>query len=121
MWARVSIRAIWGRHAQPITVELPTTRWCPCQFRAANVVSMEVVVSVDQQGRLVLPRRLRAGLVDVPGRVVVRRTAEGLLLTPDRDAGAVRRSDDGLPVLDLGRPVSNDEVLAAIDEDRAAR
>lgn len=93
----------------------------PVPISCRNVVSMEVVVSVDQQGRLVLPRRLRAGLVDVPGRVVVRRTAEGLLLTPDRDAGAVRRSDDGLPVLDLGRPVSNDEVLAAIDEDRAAR
>lgn len=83
---------------------------------------MEVtIVSVDQQGRLVLPRRLRDGLVDVPGRVVVRRVPEGLLLIPDRDPGAVRTSDDGLPVLDLDRPVSNAEVLAAIDEDRAAR
>jgi bifunctional DNA-binding transcriptional regulator/antitoxin component of YhaV-PrlF toxin-antitoxin module len=86
------------------------------------VVSVEtVVVQVDRQGRLVLPRRLRDGLVDVPGRVVVRRTAEGLLLTPDRDAGAVHTSDDGLPVLDLDEPVSNAQVLAAIDEDRAAR
>jgi bifunctional DNA-binding transcriptional regulator/antitoxin component of YhaV-PrlF toxin-antitoxin module len=80
-----------------------------------------VVIAVDKQGRLVLPRRLREGLVDVPGRVVVRRTAEGLLLAPDRDVGAVRAGDDGLPVLDLDRPVSNVEVLAAIDDDRAAR
>lgn len=86
------------------------------------MVSVEImVVQVDRQGRLVLPRRLRDGLVDVPGRVVVRRTAEGLLLTPDRHAGAVRTSDDGLPVLDLDEPVSNAQVLAAIDEDRAAR
>lgn len=80
-----------------------------------------VIVPVDQQGRLVLPRRLREGLVDVPGRVVVRRTVDGLLLIPDRDAGAVRTSSDGLPVLDLDRPVSNATVLAAIDEDRTAR
>lgn len=79
------------------------------------------MVTVDRQGRLVLPRRLRDGLVDVPGRVVVRRTPEGLLLVPDRDAGVVRTSDDGLPVLDLSRPVSNAEVLAAVDEDRGGR
>lgn len=81
----------------------------------------EVVVPVDKQGRLVLPRRLREGLVDVPGRVIVSRNAEGLLLAPDRDGGAVRTGDDGLPVLDLDQPVSNAEVLAAIDQDRAAR
>lgn len=80
-----------------------------------------VAVSVDQQGRLVLPRRLREGLVDTPGRVLVRRTAEGLLLVPDREHGKVRDSDDGLPVLDFEREVSNAEVLAAIDEERATR
>lgn len=86
------------------------------------MVLMEgVVVTVDRQGRLVLPRHLREGLVDIPGRVVVRRTPEGLVLTPDRDSGTVRTSDDGLPVLEFGQPVSNKEVLAGIERERASR
>lgn len=80
-----------------------------------------VVVSVDRQGRLVLPRQSREGLVDIPGRVVVRRTAEGLVLTPERNSGTVRTSDDGLPVLELDQPLSNADVLAAIDQERATR
>lgn len=97
-------------------------QWCSWHFCGVTVVTVEnVLVNVDRQGRLVLPRSLRHGLVDVPGRVVVRRTADGLLLIPDRDAGAVRTANDGLPVLDLGEPVSNAQVLAAIDEDRADR
>lgn len=80
-----------------------------------------VRVKVDAQGRMVLPKWLRDQLVTSPGEVMVRPTADGVLLTP-LDLGAqVETGSDGLPVLRLGRPVSNDEVLAAIDEDRSSR
>lgn len=43
------------------------------------------------------------------------------LLTPDRDRGKVRASDDGLPVLNFDREVANADLLAAIAEERANR
>lgn len=76
---------------------------------------------VDKQGRLVLPQQLREGLVDVPGEVVLSRTPDGLLVQPATGAGTVRIADDGLPVLQLDRVVSNAEVLAAIDAERGER
>ncbi|HUQ64234.1 MAG TPA: hypothetical protein VM121_10810 [Acidimicrobiales bacterium] len=76
---------------------------------------------VDKQGRLVLPQHLREGLVDVPGEVVLSRTPDGLLVQPATGAGTVRIADDGLPVLELDRVVSNAEVLAAIDAERSER
>jgi bifunctional DNA-binding transcriptional regulator/antitoxin component of YhaV-PrlF toxin-antitoxin module len=78
-------------------------------------------VKVDAQGRMVLPRGIRDDLLVVPGEVLVRRTAEGVLLTAAESAGAVSEAADGLPVLRIGRSVSNDEVLAAIDRERADR
>ena len=76
-------------------------------------------VKIDARGRMVLPRHLREEIVDVPGEVLVRRTADGLLLTAAEGAGAVTTGADGLPVLTLGRTVTNAEVLAAIDGGRA--
>lgn len=73
------------------------------------------------QGGLVLPQQLREGLVDVPGEVVLSRTPDGLLIQPATGAGALHITDDGLPVLELDRAVSNAEVLAAIDADRGER
>ena len=70
---------------------------------------------------MVLPRRLREEIVSAPGEVLVRRTADGLLLTPAEDSGTVTAGPDGLPVLTLGRRVTNAEVLAAIDRERADR
>lgn len=78
-------------------------------------------VRVDAQGRMVLPRRLRDEIVTTPGELVVRRTPEGLLLSPISTPGEIETGDDGLPVLRVGRLVRNDEVLDAIDRDRAAR
>lgn len=80
-----------------------------------------VTVKVDAQGRMVLPRGIRDELLTVPGEVLVRRTADGVLLTPSQGIGTVSIGPDGLPVLDIGRSVDNDEVLAAIDRERADR
>lgn len=67
-----------------------------------------------------LPRHLREDLVNTPGKVLARRTADGVLLTPAGSAGELSvGEEDGLPVLALGRPVSNDEVLAAIEKERS--
>lgn len=70
---------------------------------------------------MVLPQWARRELVTTPGEVVLRRTPDGVLLTPVATAAAVEQAPDGLPVLKLGRPVSNDEVIAAIGEHRAER
>lgn len=78
-------------------------------------------VRVDKQGRLVLPQQLREGLVDVPGEVLLLRTPDGLLVTPATGTGTVRIAEDGLPVLDLDRVVTNAEVLAALDAERTHR
>ena len=78
-------------------------------------------VRVDRQGRLVLPQRLREGLVDAPGEVLLTMTPDGLLLQPATGAGTVRIADDGLPVLDIERLITNAEVLAAIDTERGRR
>lgn len=80
-----------------------------------------VRVRVDAQGRMVLPSGLREEVVSIPGEILVRRTADGLLLTAAESPGTVRVGDDGFPVLSIGRRVSNDEVLAAVEKDRADR
>jgi hypothetical protein len=83
--------------------------------------SGSVRVRVDAQGRMVLPSGLREEVVSTPGEVLVRRTADGLLLTAAETPGTVRVGDDGFPVLSIGRRVGNDEVLAAIEKERADR
>lgn len=83
--------------------------------------SRPVRVRVDKQGRLVLPQQLREGLVDAPGEVLLSSTSDGLLLQPATGAGTVRIADDGLPVLELDRVVTNVEMLAAIDAERGQR
>jgi hypothetical protein len=67
----------------------------------------------------VLPRGLREDVVTAPGEVLLRRTPDGLLVTPAEIDGAIRYGKDGLPVLTIGGPVSNDEVLHAIEAERA--
>lgn len=83
--------------------------------------SRGVRVRVDRQGRLVLPQWLRREIVSAPGEVLLRRTADGVLLTPVAAEGGVEEGTDGLPLLRLGRTVSNDEVIDAIDQERAGR
>lgn len=70
---------------------------------------------------MVLPQWLRRELVATPGEVELRRTPDGVLLSPVAPPAAIEEAPDGLPVLRLGRQVSTEEVIAAIDEDRAAR
>ncbi|MDA8391327.1 MAG: hypothetical protein M0Z87_00720 [Actinomycetota bacterium] len=70
---------------------------------------------------MVLPRRLREEIVTTPGELVVRRVAEGLLLTSTTTAGVLSTGPDGLPVLHLGRRVTNNEILDALDHERAER
>lgn len=70
---------------------------------------------------MVLPRWLRQQIVAVPGEVLLRSTPDGVLLTSVAAEREVEQAADGLPVLRLGRPVSNDEVIAAIGDERAGR
>ncbi len=74
---------------------------------------------MDAQGRMVLPRRFREDTVTTPGELVVRRVAEGLLLSSTTTAGVLSTGTEGLPVLRLGRRVTNSEVLDALDHERA--
>ncbi len=83
--------------------------------------SPSVRIRVDAQGRMVLPRRLRDEIVTTPGELVVRRVAEGLLLTATTTAGVLSTGIDGLPVLHLGRRVTNNEVLDGLERERAER
>lgn len=78
-------------------------------------------VRVDAQGRMVLPRELRGEVVDGAGDVLVRRTADGLLVTAAERAGSVEVAPDGLPVMRIGRQVTNSEVLGAVERERADR
>lgn len=57
----------------------------------------------------------------LPGEVVLRRTADGLLLVPADADGKVSEAEDGLPVLSVGRRVTNDEVLQSIESERSGR
>ncbi len=68
-----------------------------------------------------LPKWLRHRLVSTPGEVQLRATPDGVLLTPMAEDGDIETASDGLPVLRVGRRVTNDEVLAAIDHERAGR
>jgi bifunctional DNA-binding transcriptional regulator/antitoxin component of YhaV-PrlF toxin-antitoxin module len=78
-------------------------------------------VKVDGQGRMVLPKWLRQEIVATPGEVMLRRTPDGVLLVPVPTGGEVLQAADGLPMLTLSRPVSNDHVIAAIAHERADR
>jgi len=87
----------------------------------ARIVDESTVeIPIDGQGRVVIPRSLRAELGAVPGVVRARRVDGGVLLEHPV-AGEVATGDDGLPIVILGYPVSNDETLAAIDAERASR
>lgn len=78
-------------------------------------------VRIDRQGRIVLPQHIRDGLVEVPGELILELTPDGVLLRPLTTNAVVRIAGDGLPVISVGRPVTNDEVLAAIDAERSNR
>ncbi len=84
-----------------------------------NSPSEGVRVRVDRQGRLVLPQWLRHEIVEAPGEVLMRRTADGVLLTSAVAEREVKQGSDGLPLLRLGRPVSNDDVIGAIHRERS--
>lgn len=68
-----------------------------------------------------LPLWLRRELVATPGEVLLRRTADGILLTAVTPEGEIEQAPDGMPVLRLGRPVTNDEVVEAIRRERSGR
>ena len=80
-----------------------------------------MMVKVDRQGRLVLPAPWRDELTTTPGEVVMTHTEDGVLITSVPAQGNVTTADDGLPVLRLGRSLTNAEVTAAIDAERGRR
>ncbi len=73
-------------------------------------------VTMDRQGRIVIPREERRRLGVEGGAVfALLATPEGVLLERRRTA-TVETADDGVPVVRLedGGPISNDEALAAL-------
>lgn len=80
-------------------------------------------VSVDRQGRVVIPLRERERLgVAGGGTLELIATAEGVLLERHRPA-EVRTGDDGLPVIVIkeAESVSNEETIEAIHRERERR
>ena len=83
-------------------------------------------VSVDRQGRLVLPReiRRRLGLDGRAGHLRLVETPDGLLLEAPPAQVTVTTGVDGLPSVTIegltGR-IENEAVLQAIDAERANR
>ena len=83
-------------------------------------------VSVDRQGRLVLPLeiRRRLGLEGRAGQLRLVETADGVLLEAPPAKATVTTEADGLPSLSLeGRTgaIENETVLDAIDAERLSR
>lgn len=70
---------------------------------------------------MVLPRQLREDITTTPGEILIRRSPDGLLLSPVAEPGILSTGTDGLPVLRLGHSVTNDEVLGALDRERTDR
>ncbi len=79
-----------------------------------------VELSIDRQGRLVIPRSLRGHLGSVPGTVRARAIEGGVVLEP-LSSGSIATGADGLPMLILDEGVSHAEVLDAIDAARTER
>lgn len=83
-------------------------------------------VSVDQQGRLVLPREIRRrfGIEGRPGTLRLVETADGVLLEAPPAKATVVEEDDGLPsvtIEGLPGPVANTAVIDAIEAERSTR
>lgn len=89
-----------------------------------STTELLVDVKVDKAGRLVIPAHMRRalGLGDDGGVVEILDGPDGLeLRAKDRAPASVTRDEHGLLVIDVDRRVTNDEVLAAIDQDRERR
>lgn len=85
-----------------------------------------VTVGVDQQGRIVLPKsvRRRFGLDGRAGRLRILDTPDGVLLVAPPARATVHRDEDGLPAVTIDGfegVVENEEVIEAIDQERATR
>jgi AbrB family looped-hinge helix DNA binding protein len=84
---------------------------------------MSVTVTIDRQGRIVVPLAERRRLGLEGGEVLaLLPTPEGLLLERRREA-TVRTGPDGLPLVEFARPrpVTGAEALAAIRAHREER
>lgn len=83
-------------------------------------------VSVDRQGRIVLPRdlRRRLGVDGRAGHLEVVDTPDGVLLAAPRARATVAMAEDGLPsvtIEGLSDPVTNESVLQALEAERSQR
>ncbi len=74
---------------------------------------------VDSSGRVVIPAGIRRqlGITEQGGEVDLIDTPDGVLIRPV-DIPVPRPDERGLLVVDLGRPVTTDEVSDAIAADR---
>lgn len=83
-------------------------------------------VSVDQQGRIVLPREIRRrfGIDGRAGRLRLVETPEGVLLEAPPAVATIVEGEDGFPAVTiegLAGAVENAAVIEAIEAERAAR
>lgn len=83
-------------------------------------------VTIDDQGRLVLPKAMRERLglpAGKPSALHVWETDDGVMREPAPRPAEVSRADDGMPLLTIttGEIIDNDDVLAAIRRDRNMR
>ena len=74
---------------------------------------------IDGSGRVVIPARIRRalGIGDDGGEVELLDTPDGVLLRPPGTPSPTR-NERGMMVVELGRPVTTEEVADAIREDR---
>jgi bifunctional DNA-binding transcriptional regulator/antitoxin component of YhaV-PrlF toxin-antitoxin module len=85
-----------------------------------------ITVSIDKQGRLVLPRAIRERLglpAGREGRLRVWESADGVMIEAEPRPSRIDTGDDGMPVLHVAGlgEIGNDAVLAAIHRDRDTR
>lgn len=83
-------------------------------------------VTIDEQGRLVLPRAVRDRMGLQKGRahrLTLWESGDGVMLEPEPRTSVVATASDGMPALtiDGGEEIDNADVVAAIRRDRSSR
>jgi AbrB family looped-hinge helix DNA binding protein len=85
-------------------------------------VDMTDTVSIDDAGRVVIPRNLRRRLgLTGRGRLEIRHVGDHVELRVAPASISSRTGDDGLPVLEPQQPlptISSEEVRAALEQSR---
>jgi AbrB family looped-hinge helix DNA binding protein len=82
---------------------------------------MNAIVEIDKSGRIVVPKKLRDELHLTPGtRLRIERTGEQLVLEQEYPEPHLELRD-GVLVIVGGPPITNDDVVELINEQRERR